>query len=274
MEKHDWDRPGIGFVLGILGALGIGLALMQAIQFWLGASISYICSMIILIRYWNGLVATVRNRSGSVPLRELIFVVVAFVLSIVVTTNAIFGRITAPDPDLASNRGVLQPAKENDPPFPAWCHHPPGSILVYYGSNLTWMFGSPFSVLTIHGMDMIAMSKSSDNEQLNISILRVFDDRDNIIVHIQNNAFFVSPDVRLERPDRSSLQVFDHLDSKVLDIKLINKDSIKISGIIRYPGREPVIIDDKAFTIMRGGHAVRLSGSCVAAGMKAAINIE
>jgi len=66
-------------------------------------------------------------------------------------------------------------------------------------------------------------------------IIARFDDR---------GKFIVSPNQTLEmvRDDKSSLKIIDEFGDEVLNVRYANRQLIKISGIIRLPGREPFAI--------------------------------
>jgi hypothetical protein len=55
----------------------------------------------------------------------------------------------------------------------------------------------------------------------------------------------MNPTSHVERPSRSNLIVFDERGTKVLDVQFLNPQAVKITGLLRYPGIDPVVITEK-----------------------------
>jgi hypothetical protein len=79
--------------------------------------------------------------------------------------------------------------------------------------------------------------------------LKVFDDRNDSIAHIDEDGFWVQNSVRKKRPDQSTLVVFDHNDTEVLRIHYLNPRAVSVEGIFRHPKISPTfwkIAEDQA----------------------------
>jgi hypothetical protein len=68
-----------------------------------------------------------------------------------------------------------------------------------------------------------------------VSLLKIFDDRNDIIARIDVDGFWVANTVRKKRPDQSTLVVYDHYDREVLKIHLLNDRAMSLTGIFRLP---------------------------------------
>ena len=163
---------------------------------------------------------------------------------------------------LPRNEGRLNPA--NEPLHYGDCEIPKGALIVDFGSNITASTASPATILTISGVPVLQVER--ENNILLITILRIFDDRENIIVRLDKNGFWIEPNTRFEHPDRSTLVVYDHLDNQVLKLRFNNANAITVRGIFRVPGHPTVMaMDDK--TVFPGGGA--FSHSCLEGGAAA-----
>jgi hypothetical protein len=73
----------------------------------------------------------------------------------------------------------------------------------------------------------------------------LFDEDGDIIARITDDKLWVHPLARRERPDFSTLTVYDKRDVEVLKLEFLNHNSIRIRGIFRLPRQSPVIISDE-----------------------------
>ena len=81
---------------------------------------------------------------------------------------------------------------------------------------------------------------------------KVFDDLGGIVARLERNVFTAAnPAAHIGRPDKSNLIVFDERGTKVLDVQFLNPQAVKITGILRYPGVDPIIISEKYLGIGR-----------------------
>jgi hypothetical protein len=118
------------------------------------------------------------------------------------------------------------------------------------------------------GEEMLAIDRDPKTKNLVVSMLRVFDDRGNIIARIDTNGFWVANTSRKKRPDESTLVVFDHNDIEVLNIKFLNPSAIKILGTFRKDRYPPIIIAE-SWTEVRG---FRFAGSACIGPVETLIN--
>jgi hypothetical protein len=162
----------------------------------------------------------------------------------------ILGPKSAPAPniDLTKNEDVLIPANlpmpEHLPP-----DVPPNALVVFWGSNISWNTRLPHTVLEMADDPMIVIDKKPGTDNLVVTVLRVFDDRDDIIARIDEDGFWVKNTTRKKRPDPSTLVVYDHSDTEVLRIQFLNSRAISIEGIFRHSKLNPryfIITKDRA----------------------------
>jgi hypothetical protein len=75
---------------------------------------------------------------------------------------------------------------------------------------------------------------------------RVFDDVGNAVARLERNTFkAMNSASHVERPSTSNLTVYDDRNTKVLDVQFLNPQAIKITGILRYPRVDPIVISEK-----------------------------
>lgn len=152
--------------------------------------------------------------------------------------------------DLESNIGILVPA--NDPAPPNNCEVPPGSFAVYLGDMVAHSVHFPFTILRLKGRELLTVDREADGKAIRISILRIFDDRDDIIARVENNRLEVLGGARKTREDRSTLVVYDHADTQVLRLRLLNEHALSVRGIFRSLGA--VVRADDTGLWTRGAH--------------------
>jgi hypothetical protein len=129
---------------------------------------------------------------------------------------------------------VLEPA--NEVAEDRHCKAPnENSVAIYLGPHTFYIGNFPQQIITIANRDILTLDKK-DNDIV-ITTLRLYDDSDNIFARIDENGFWVSPDVRKKRPDRSSLIVYDKHDDEALNIRYVNPRVISINGLFQYQHR-------------------------------------
>ena len=73
-----------------------------------------------------------------------------------------------------------------------------------------------------------------------------FNDVGGAVARLERNTFeAIHSASHVERPSASNLTVYDDRNTKVLDVQFLNPQAIKITGILRYPGVDPIIISEK-----------------------------
>jgi hypothetical protein len=158
-------------------------------------------------------------------------------------------------------KGLLLPGDEPDPPLPTSCYRvhpvPPSALRVYLGGDAGYRTGDQVTVLTVKGMDLLSLRRTSNGLAINA---KTFSEDGKIIAEIIDNRFYVNPNnfFRMEKPDSHSLIVYDIRGTKVLDIGYINSHSVKVLGVFQVPGAPPLIIGESELSF-GGFHSV---GSC------------
>jgi hypothetical protein len=129
------------------------------------------------------------------------------------------------------------------PPVSSNCPIPKNAVALYLGNRVSVITAFPHVVFTVHGDDVLRLDR--DSSDLLISF-RVFDDRGNPVARLDRNTFVTTNSAaHVERPDASHLLVFDDRGTQVLDVQFLNPQAIKMTGILRYPGADPIVISEK-----------------------------
>jgi hypothetical protein len=138
----------------------------------------------------------------------------------------------------------LYPGNEPTPALPVKVDVPKDALQVILGSNLAWTTKMPQTILKMAGEKMIEIDRVPGKNQLILSTLKIFDDRDNLIARVDaEDGFWVENSTRKKRPNPSTLVVYDHSDAEVLRIVFLNPTTLSITGIFRHSGiRKPVVI--------------------------------
>jgi len=138
------------------------------------------------------------------------------------------------------------------------CHVGDDEFAIFAGSIVAFNSERPTVLLSIGGADIIK-ADMDENGRIHLSTLKLYDDQNEIIARITSDGLWVHPLMRRERPDYSTLVIYDRRDAEVLKIKFINSNTIAISGIFRYPNRPPVILSDRESQI----GPLRLGSGCL-----------
>jgi len=117
------------------------------------------------------------------------------------------------------------------------------SVGLYLGNRISVITEFPHVVFRAHGEDVLRIDRQASD--LVISF-RVFNESGTLVARLDRNTFTAANSgARVERPDASSLTVFDDQDTKVLDVQFLNPQALKMTGILRYPGADPIVISEK-----------------------------
>jgi len=161
--------------------------------------------------------------------------------------------------ELARNEGTLEPAgdivTERCPPP----HKDAFELKI--GPSAFFIGGFNKTIFNIAGQSILALTEQKGGS-VKISLLRVYDDRNNIIVRIDENDFWVDSGVRKRRPDKSTLKIYDHNDDEILNMRFQNKHVVSILGIFRYLGRIIRVTPDLIQAGQPPGGMARDHGSC------------
>jgi hypothetical protein len=128
-------------------------------------------------------------------------------------------------------------------PVSSNCPIPKGAVAIYLGNSVSVVTKFPHVIFRVHSEDVFVIDR--DSAGLLVSF-RVFDDRGNAVARLERNTFVaMNPTTHVERPSRSNLIVLDERGTKVLDVQFLNPQAIKVTGLLRYPGVDPVVISEK-----------------------------
>jgi hypothetical protein len=128
-------------------------------------------------------------------------------------------------------------------PVSSNCPIPKGAVALYLGNAVSVVTKFPHVVFRVHGEDVLAVDRDAFGLLINFT---AFDEGGNIVSRLNRNVFTaINPASHVERPNKSNLIVFDDRDSKVLDVQFLNPQAIKVTGILRYQGAEPIVITEK-----------------------------
>jgi hypothetical protein len=131
---------------------------------------------------------------------------------------------------LARNEGTLEPGNWDAPIHPnQQVNLPPTAIKVFLGPVLASSDKFPSPIIRVRGEPLFVVDRQK-NSHLRITLLKVFDTRNDIIARIDDTGFWVSPGSRKSRPDKSTLIVFDNRDTEVLNVRYLNKTTLSILG--------------------------------------------
>jgi hypothetical protein len=132
--------------------------------------------------------------------------------------------------DLTKNEGILLPDNLSMPPAPKGCEIPDDALAIFYGGSVTWTQRDSQKVFRMAGEDMLVFEKRSGS--IVLTLLRIYDDGGNIIARIDEDGFWVAPQVRKKRPDKSTLIVYDQRDAEVLHLHFLNPKAISVQGLL------------------------------------------
>jgi hypothetical protein len=146
-----------------------------------------------------------------------------------------------------AEEGILLPSRHSD------MAQYRGALLVIMGNSVFKLTVFPATVISIDGKPILKLSKVSENH-FKIDTLRIFDDRQDIILRIDNGDPWHVPAIRIKRPSSSEIVVFDHNDDMVLDLLYFDQNSIVIksavfrvnSHLISMKEKSPIQIDGAA----------------------------
>jgi len=118
-----------------------------------------------------------------------------------------------------------------------------GAVAQYLGNTVSVVTEFPHVVLRVHGEDVFILDRDASGLVISFT---AFDDGGNVVSRLNRNAFTaINRASYVERLSTSNLIVFDNRDTKVLDVQFLNPQAVKITGILRYPGADPIVISEK-----------------------------
>src|ERR1700733_7593142 len=144
--------------------------------------------------------------------------------------------------------GFLSPADEASPdnacadplsgkrPLPPGMPPPlKGGFLLIVGGSAAYATDFPVNVIKINADNLVVLD--SVDGQIAVSAKRTSRDG-RIVAELKRNQWFVNPNnyFRKEHPDKHSLVVFDQEGVEVLNVRFINRTTIRLLGVLYYPG--------------------------------------
>lgn len=142
--------------------------------------------------------------------------------------------------ELAKKEGVLIP--DGLPPPLSRCPTPPDAMALYLGNGGSWAKFFPHTVVSSDGEDLLWLEQGTSNS-IEVSA-RIFDERGELIARLERNQFTPTAAAsRIKRPDRSTLEIYDHKDRQVLRIHFDNYRAMEITAILHSSsGRKSLVI--------------------------------
>jgi len=221
-------------------AVGIGTAFAMTSSDSAGFMVAKACfvaaafDVVAVAIYW--VLATQQNTAWSVfiPIVAALIVVPGVILSLQWLSNIeiqLSTRLFPGNDPTPVIQNLRKPIPEN-------------ALKVFYGRNVAWATKMPLTILNMAGDKMIEVNRNVARDELVVSSLKIFDDRNNIIARMDaDDGFWVENSTRKKRPDKSTLKVYDHTDKEVLSLRFLNRSTVSITGVFRH-GRvaRPVII--------------------------------
>jgi len=215
---------GVGFP--ILVGIGVALAVSDAneIEFWVARGCFILAALdalaFVVIWLWRA------ESLGASTAVIGALIAGSFVIGLVYGLKWV---------DYREERGItkLMPGSKVRPQMPRGCDPPADAMVVLFGSNVAWGTKFPYTVLEMDKTKMLAISKVAGKSQISIDVLRIFDESKKIIARIDEDGFWVASDVRRQKPNRSTLVVYDGADQQALKIEFLNPNTLYIEGISR-----------------------------------------
>lgn len=159
--------------------------------------------------------------------------------------------------ELGKNVGILYPG--NTPRPQTHCPLNQHNFAIFAGGTVVSNSTVPTILLTIAGQEVIA-GENTVSGAFQLRTVRLLDDQYESLAEVRDNRLWIHPNARRERPDFSTLVVYDRRGNEALRLQFLNPNTIEISGIFRFPGRPPVAITSSAIRI---GGVASISRNCI-----------
>jgi hypothetical protein len=155
-----------------------------------------------------------------------------------------------PNKIIDPRNGTLSPAK-----YDKRCRADAFSIIG--GKNYFSVTKWPYTMVYLDGRPILTFRK--DHSKILLDRLHLFDDRHNVIVHVEDNTFSILGDYTriASGSGRTTLVIFDHNDVQALKLTYASQCVMRIEGIFRNE-KSGVTIGDEYMELSNG---VRFSGT-------------
>jgi hypothetical protein len=166
----------------------------------------------------------------------------SLVLILLTVSCLIWTRSSEVEYELAQLGGFLIPANDPDPPgcaMPMPFRVGNGFLKIYLGQVMVGYSVFPHKIMTVNKAHPLILNR---NKEGRIAVtMSIFDQDNKIVVGFDAGKFTVNPNTRyrMERPDHSTLVVWDNYNNEVLNMRYINSAAMIISGLLHYPGANP-----------------------------------
>lgn len=120
---------------------------------------------------------------------------------------------------------------------------PRNAVALHFGNSTSYTTDFPHTVLAIGGKSVLSLDRKDGSLTVSAKILS---EDMRIIAELRENRFYINPNnyFRRERPDPHTLVVYDQQGRQVLNVRYMNKRSIKILGSFHSPGRPSIVIQE------------------------------
>ncbi len=219
--RSGLDRPAwipnlvIGLAILLIGAV-LGLLKEWRILIALGASGLTLLSWVAVSLWWH----------------QRKFLMFAS-LSAIIWLCAVYWITHAPFVE-SEVHGLLLPANE-EAPGNNCPGVPSNAVLLLLGKMPVYATSFPHRVISVD-KDEVLLSIDKKGKGIAVSA-RLFSDDGKIVAEIDRNEFFLNPSnyFRRDRPDKSSLIVYDLRGERVLDVRYLNERAVRILAHFRHP---------------------------------------
>jgi hypothetical protein len=129
------------------------------------------------------------------------------------------------------------------PPPVSSCPIPKNAVGLFLGNRVSVITAFPHVVFKAHGVEALRIDRVSSDLLITF---HVFNESGALVARLDRNTFTTrNSTAHVERPDASHLLVFDDRGTQVLDLQFLDPQAIKMTGILHYPGVDPIVISDK-----------------------------
>lgn len=132
--------------------------------------------------------------------------------------------------------GVLVPGHYSTPSNPCSGQAPASATFVFMGSNATYLTRFPYTVLAVNGKPVFQIDRHPSGLIFPIVDVRGKDGR--IIARLDGDGYVIGNRLQVKRPDPSTLIVIDDYGETTVSVRILNKNSIEISGHLFYRDKE------------------------------------
>jgi hypothetical protein len=134
---------------------------------------------------------------------------------------------------------------------------------VFYGDSVAFAQTFPFNLISYDGNALITVDKNNQGDILLTG--DILDSSYKLIARITQNNFVVATNniSYQQRPDASTLIVYDSYGNEVLSFRYLNNHAIQLLGNFYYQPDLEFLIQSTTQTLTRGKLTMLYSGSCL-----------